>query len=189
MASLSDLEPHRITVDEYHRMVEAAVFDEDDRLELLDGLIVEMSPQSPEHARVIAWLNNHIVRMLPPRLWINPQLPFTIRPASEPEPDLAVVDADTPRGEHPQTAHLVIEVANESLRRDRMIKGALYAAAGIPEYWIVNLADRCVEVYRDPVPTATSSRYATSLTFRSEQELACAAVPEIQIDLKRLLGA
>ena len=185
MATVLDVDPRRITVDEYHRMIEAGIFGEDDRLELLEGVIARMSPQSPEHARVIWWLTNTLARLLPTSLSVGPQLPLTVSASSEPEPDLSVVEAGWPANEHPRTARLVVEVSGSSLRQDRGLKAAIYARAGIPEYWIVNLAEGSVEVHRDP--DIGAGRYRTLLTFADGQALACASVPEIHVTVGQWL--
>jgi Uma2 family endonuclease len=156
---------HRLTVEDYHRMIEAAVFDEDERLELLEGVIVEMSPQAPRHALVISRLCDPVFVVPGPDFLVRCQLPLTLGRASEPEPDVAVVSRAlaAQRDRHPGTAALVFEVAGDSLRKDRLAKGAVYAAAGIPEYVIVNLAQDCLEVHRDPDPQGR--RYRTVVTL------------------------
>jgi Uma2 family endonuclease len=156
---------HRLTVEAYHRMIEAAVFDEDERLELLEGVIVEMSPQAPRHALVISRLCDQVFVPLNPSFLVRCQLPLTLGNESEPEPDVAIVlRADAAqRDRHPGTAALVFEVAGDSLRKDRLAKGALYAAAGIPEYVIVNLAENYLEVHRDP--DSQGRRYRTIATL------------------------
>lgn len=167
-------------------MIEARVFDEDERLELIEGVIIRMSPQSPQHTGVIRYLNKVIARALPEGLALNPQLPLSVSDTSEPEPDLAVVEiGDADRREHPKTARLVIEVARDSLRKDRGVKAGLYARTGIPEYWIVNVEERAIEVHRDPDPAA--SRYRTVLTFAPDQELRSVAVPEVRVAVKDVL--
>ncbi len=123
----------RITLDEYHRMAEAGILGEDEHVELIDGMLVAMTPQGRAHARVIQRLTRLLVRALGDDLEVLPQLPLTLPDDSEPEPDLAVVRAeDAQSGEHhPRTALLVVEVAGDSLRLDRGSKAALYARAGI----------------------------------------------------------
>ncbi len=184
VASVLDFEPRRITVDEYHRMVEAGVFDEDERIELLDGVLVPMSPQTPDHADLVQWLNNRLVRLVGPEYDVRPQLPLTAGATSEPEPDLVVVPAGRARHAHPKSAPLVIEVARESLRKDRLLKAGLYARAGVLEYWIVNAEERCVEVHRDPDPAA--GRYATVQTHRRSGTLTSSALPQVRIELGEL---
>ena len=163
----------RLHVREYHRMIEAGVFDEDERVELLEGVIVSVSPQNPFHALVVERLSDPAVVSLPPQFVIRCQLPLTLGDADEPEPDIAVIDRDTPRSRRnqPATARVVFEVASVSLRKDREIKAALYARAGIPEYVIVNLNDESLEVHREPDPDTARYRsrvvLAKSDTFTS----------------------
>lgn len=179
MASVLEFGPRRISAAEYHKMSQAGVFEEDERIELLEGVIVPMSPQSPDHADLIEWLNNTLARLVGPAYRVRPQLPLAADDFSEPEPDILVVPADRPRGQHPKTALLVVEVARESLRKDRLIKAGIYARAGIPEYWIVNIPERCVESHTEPDPAA--GRYAKLLTLRAGEELASASVPGVRI--------
>jgi len=176
----------RIRVNEYHRMIEAGILGEDERVQLIDGLLFAMTPQGRPHAFVIQELNRLLVRALPDQFKVLTQLPLTLGDDSEPEPDLAVVklqDAAS-RTEHPTTALLVIEVAGESLRFDRRSKAALYARAGIPEYWIVNLSEAAIEVSRSP--DRTSGEYRTSLVCRRGEILTAAAVPGIRVDVGSL---
>ncbi len=148
-------ERRAISVRDYHRMIDAGIFHEDEHVELLEGELVTMAPQKTPHARVIQRLTAALVRALGEQYTVRVQLPLTLGTKSEPEPDLAVVrtvDAERPES-HPTSALLVIEVASrrDSLRRDRLAKARIYARAGVAEYWIVNLSDRCVEVLRSPV--------------------------------------
>jgi Uma2 family endonuclease len=173
-AFLATLEhQHRLSVDEYHRMVATGLF-EDARLELLEGVIVEMSPQTPRHARIIRLLCDAKFVAPPPEFVVQAQLPLTVAPDSEPEPDVAVVPrtATEHRDQHPTTAALVFEVAGESLRKDRLAKSAIYAQGGIPEYVIVNLTQGCLEVHRNPDGEARRYRSVVTLTaadrFESE---------------------
>jgi Uma2 family endonuclease len=152
MVDLENLAPERIRKIrriEYDKMVELGLF-EDERIELLAGVLVEMSPQGLDHAFAVRRLNEILVLALHDRAEIGPQLPFALSEDSEPEPDLVVSPRAGRARAHPSEAYLVIEVAESSLRKDRRIKAALYAAAGVPEYWLVNLVDKVVEVHRDP---------------------------------------
>jgi Uma2 family endonuclease len=166
----------RLSVGDYHRMTEAGILGEDDRVELLEGVIVEMSPQGPRHARLIQRLCDPTFASVPPDQVVRCQLPLTFDRDSEPEPDVSIVrraDAASDTS-HPSTAALVFEVAGESLQKDRLTKSALYAGAGIPEYVIVNVEERCLEVHRDPDPP--SRRYRTLVTLTGEQGFESAAV-------------
>ena len=176
----------RITVNEYHRMIEAGILGEDEHVQLITGTMVAMTPQGRPHARIIQRLNRLLVRVVGDDLEVLTQLPLTLLDDSEPEPDLAVVRAEEAqsREHHPRTALLVIEVAGESLRLDRKSKAALYARAGIPEYWIVNLAESTVEVHREPDPATGSYRARTVVP--SGGTLTATSVPAVRIDVADL---
>lgn len=182
---------HRLSVDDYHRMVGAGVFDEDERLELLEGVIVEMSPQRPRHARVIRRLCDPQFASPGPAFLVQAQLPLTLGVDSEPEPDVAILskqdaeEADR-NDTHPTRAALIFEVAADSLRKDRLAKGAIYAAANIPEYVIVNLTQNCLEVHRDPDPTAR--RYRTSSTLSGGDRFQSVLVPDFAFAVADLLA-
>lgn len=169
----------RLQLTEYHRMIDAGVFDEDDHLELLKGVLVAMSPQNPKHARVIEHLNWALQRALEQDFRVRVQLPLTLpKLSSEPEPDLAVVDRrDGPWPRHPERALLVIEVADESLRKDRGAKLQLYAAAGLPEYWVINCRDGQVEVFRGP----RDGTYEDRSVARRGETVACEALDGVSL--------
>ncbi len=135
---------------EYERMAEVGILAPGERIELLRGEIVAMSPIGSRHAWSVAKVNRLLVEQLGPSYDIRPQSPLTLWDDSEPEPDLAVVPAGTP-DRHPDTCLLVIEVAQTSLRVDATVKAALYAEAGIPVYWIVDVARGLVLVHTEPV--------------------------------------
>ncbi len=176
----------RITVDEYHRMIEAGILGEDEHVQLISGTLVAMTPQGRPHARVVQRLNRLLVRAVGDDLEVLTQLPLTLVGESEPEPDLAVVGAeDAQSGEHhPRTAVLVIEVAGDSLRLDRQSKAVLYARAGIPEYWIANLAEATIEVQREPDPA--TGVYGVKMVVPSGETLVAATVPGLVIDVAAL---
>ena len=177
---------HGITVDEYHRMIEAGTLGEDEHVQLIAGAVVAMTPQGPAHALVIQNLTRLVAQGLAADLALRPQLPLTLPDDSEPEPDLAVVrlaDARS-REHHPRTALLVVEVAGDSLRLDRQTKAALYARSGITEYWIVNLAESTVEVHRDPDPETRV--YREKAVVSAESTLASTMVPGLRIDIADL---
>jgi Uma2 family endonuclease len=172
----------RWSLEEYHRMIAAGVLDEDDRVELLEGIVVAMSPQDPPHATVVALLNRLLVRALGDELEVRPQLPLTLA-RSEPEPDLAVVDRRRSYQRHPDTALLVIEVADSTLAKDRL-KARVYAEAAVTEYWIVNLVDRCVEVMRRPDPRLGS--YQDAARALPGERLAASSLPGVVVDVTAL---
>jgi len=141
----------RIPLARYHELVDGGLLDEDDRVELIEGVLVAMSPKGPEHDAAIEWLTERFVTELAGRASVRVQSAITFPELdSEPEPDLVVVARDTPRPRHPSAALLVVEVAVSSLRYDRRVKAPLYARAGIPEYWIVDLAGEAIERFRSP---------------------------------------
>lgn len=134
---------------EYDRLVGLGMFG-GEKVELLHGQLVTMSPQGEPHVFSVTRLTKLLVRALGDRAEVRVQAPFGASAVSEPEPDVAVVAPGDYLDEHPVRAHLLIEVAGSSLQDDRRIKGPLYAAARVPEYWIVDLAGGAVEVHREP---------------------------------------
>jgi Uma2 family endonuclease len=145
---LSDLAPERVRPlkrIEFERLVSEGLFD-DERIELLGGVIVEMSPQDTRHSAIIERLSRVLMAAVGADASVRTQLPFAASEFSLPEPDLAVVPRVDYDEAHPDRAYLVVEVANSSLRKDRSIKSELYARAGVPEYWVVNIGEREVEV-------------------------------------------
>ena len=181
-------EMRRLHLHEYHRMIEAGVFDEDEGVELLEGVIVGVSPQNADHALVVERLSDPLFVGLPAELVIRCQLPLALSEADEPEPDVAVIDRSTPRSRRaqPTTARLIFEVAAESLRRDREIKAPLYARAGIPEYVIVNLRGECLEVHREPDPA--SARYRTLATLDKSASFSSTSSPGVTFSIAQLLA-
>ena len=176
----------RLSVEDYHRMIAAGVLAEGERIELLEGVIVEMSPQRPRHAEVIRRLCDPQFATVGPAFVVQAQLPLTLGPGSEPEPDVAVVPR-RPQGygqDHPTTALLVFEAAGESLPKDRVVKSAIYARAGIPEYVIVNLEEECLEVQREP----EAARYRSHAILRAGERFASASVPGFAFEVGRLLA-
>lgn len=188
MASLPDLEPRPISVADYHRMIDAGILDEDEKVELLEGVIATMSPQKDPHIVAIVALNEMAVGQLGTSYQIRPQVPLTLGAMSEPEPDLAIAVRGTgaARGKGAR-ALLVVEVSgSSSLRRDRVVKARIYARAEIPEYWIVNLDERLVEVHRDPDPEG--GRYRTVLKVEAGSELHSTAAPPFRVPVADLFA-
>jgi Uma2 family endonuclease len=146
----------RFTRKEYHRMAEAGILGERDRVELIKGEIVEMSPIGPRHSAFVDNLNCLLVRRLSDDVIVRVQGPVALADDTEPEPDLTVLRRRAvpykDREAWAEDALLVIEVAESSLAYDRSTKPRLYAEAGIPEYWVVDCAAETVEVHRAPGP-------------------------------------
>lgn len=174
----------RLTAAEYMRMVDTGLFGEHERLELIEGVLCQMSPQSVVHARIIQMLGALIFPRLSAQHLLRVQLPLQLGELSVPEPDLAIVSREegTRRDSHPRNALLVIEVARGSLREDRTTKGALYARHGIPEFWLVDAERQRVEVYRKP--DVESSAYSERTTVQASDVVTAQAVPGLSIQLK-----
>jgi Uma2 family endonuclease len=162
--------PARISVERYHRMIEQDILTPDDRIELLDGYLVEKMSKKPQHRIVNNRIYKSILRQLPAGWDVQAQEPITL-PESEPEPDLTVFRG---RGEDFQIGHpvasciaLVVEIADATLDRDRIWKREIYARAGLPVYWLINLQEKTVEVYSRPV----DGSYQDHQTIRSTETL------------------
>jgi len=143
----------KFTVGQYHQMIHAEILGEDDPVELLEGVLVTKMPKNPPHSLATHLIREALTRLISLGWCVNTQEPITLTD-SEPEPDVAVVQG-SPRqysDRHPRAEEtaLVIEVADSSLSRDRGLKKRIYARAGIPVYWIVNLPERKIEVYSQP---------------------------------------
>jgi Uma2 family endonuclease len=169
MLDLDELKPERIRGlkrVEYEQLAKLGAFD-DEKVELLRGMVVTMSPQGLEHRSLVRWLTRRLIESLDRGYAVDPALPFAVSDDSEPEPDFLVSHAtgeDFP--EHPTTALLVIEISNNSLRKDRKVKMPIYAEGGVPEYWIFDVSnedDFKVLVHTEPTP----SGYAKVVALRT----------------------
>jgi Uma2 family endonuclease len=178
---------YRWTLDLYHQAVEAGIFD-DQAVELLNGELVAMSPEGLPHAGLGNSSANYIRRLLANRAIVRENHPITIpESSSEPEPDLAIVEAieEVYIFEHhpyPENIFWVMEYAHSSLSKDIETKRKIYAAAGIREYWIVNLKKMELIVYRDPV----DSDYQSKQTFISGK-IRPLAFPDVEVEVDRLI--
>lgn len=146
---------HRLTVDDYHRLGEAGILREDDRIELLEGQLIDMSPIGPRHALVVEILNRWLIRATGEQFWVRPQNPIALDSGSEPQPDIVLARKpwrDYPNAHPgPEDIVLLIEVADSSRDIDLGAKRELYALAGIREFWIVDLTADAVLVCRNPL--------------------------------------
>lgn len=138
---------------EYDVLVEQGMLTEQDRIELLDGELVAMSPQNAPHAGLVEALNERLMPALAGTARVRVQLPFAAGEHSEPEPDVAIVPADEPRDRHPERALHVVEVADTTARLDLVRKSRIYAAAGVPTYWVIDIGDQVVHVHTGPSDT------------------------------------
>ena len=182
----------RMTRARYDRLVDAGIFGPDDRVELLDGLLVAPERQGGPHAAAVCLVRAALEKVFDSAHHIREEKPIALDARSEPEPDLAVV----PGGlrdyvtAHPSRPVLVVEVADSSLALDRLRKGGLYARAGIVEYWIVNLPGEVLEVYRDPVTRSSragGSRYRSVRLLRRGATVTPLAAPRARIRVEALL--
>ena len=147
--------PRRLfTVEEYHRMAEAGILAEDERVELIDGEIVEMAPIGTRHIGCVINATRLFITRLGDRAVISPQNPVVILPRSEPQPDVVLLRPGAVSYSHKRPASedvlLAVEVADTTVRFDRLVKARLYSRAGIPEFWLCLVADGVIEVYRGP---------------------------------------
>jgi Uma2 family endonuclease len=177
---------------EYERLIELGVFRPGERLELLDGLLVVREPQGSRHAGTIRRVLAALRRALGDAWQIDSQLPIALDDDSEPEPDVAVVprDPDAYLDAHPSRAVLIVEVAESSYRLDRESKASLYARAGIPEYWIVDLVHDALEVHREAEASPIALygwRYRSIETLRPPETVAPLVAPVGSIAVADLL--
>jgi hypothetical protein len=179
---------HRFTVDEYQRMGEAGIFGEDDRVELIDGEIFEMTPIGREHAYHVTRLTNQCSRWFGGAALVSPQNPLRLGERDEPQPDLVLLRArsDFYRSGGPEIDDvlLVIEVADTSFEFDRRVKAERYAKAGLREYWILHVQRDELLVFRDPGPDG----YRQIQTLARGQSLRPFAFPELELALAEILG-
>jgi len=167
--------------EEYDRLVAMGAF-EDERVELIEGVLVTMSPNDPEHANPVQVLNYLLLPALLGRALVRIQLPIIAAHESEPEPDVAIVPLGDYRRAHPERAYCVIEVANTSVSKDRNIKAPLYAASGFPEYWLVNVPEQVVEVFRAPGPDG----YTQRACYGVGESIALEAFPDVRVEVAGL---
>lgn len=178
---------HRFTADEYHKMGETGIFHEDDRVELVEGEIVEMTPIGWRHAETVNRLTDMLADFRRTGGYtLSVQNPIVLGLHDEPQPDLALLRADRDRARLPHAGDvlLVVEVAGTSLRYDREIKLPLYARAGIPEAWLVDLQNAVVEVHTEP---STEGYKAVRRILRADR-ITSTTVPEISVEAAGVLG-
>jgi Uma2 family endonuclease len=168
---------------EYDRLVELGVFTKDDKIELLRGALVEMSPQGADHSYVVERLVKLFIEALGDRARLRAHSPFAADDLSEPEPDIGIYPPAAYARAHPDRALLLVEIALSSLRKDRGIKAEIYAEAGVPEYWIVDLVHGVVEVRTEPV----DGQYARMQTFRRGERIGLVAFPDLELAIDDFL--
>lgn len=178
----------KLTADEYQRMGEAGIFGEDERVELLDGVLYAMPPPGDDHIGRTIKLNNLLGRRVGERALISVQNPIRLSEYSEPEPDIALLrprdDFYGTRRIRPDDVLLLVEVARTSLDYDRLSKLPRYAAADIIEVWLVNLVVRRIEVYREP----RGDSYAFTQILGPGESVSPLALPEVVLEVDEILG-
>jgi Uma2 family endonuclease len=167
---------------EYDQLVSLGAF-QDERIELLEGELVAMSPTGAPHSIAVRRLNRLLVLAFEGRAEVSCQCPFAALELSEPEPDFAVIALGKYDTDHPSEAYLIIEVAESSLALDRGKKLRLYASCAVPEYWIVNLPERCIEVYTGPSPGA----YARCERYEQGQSIRLSGFPDLSFAVADVL--
>jgi Uma2 family endonuclease len=178
----------KFTVEQYHKMVESGILTENDRVELIGGEIIEMSPIGTKHAACVNRLVNLLINLLGKRIILAAQNPVALNDNSEPQPDVALLK---PRDDFYATAHpqpqdifLLIEVADSTVIYDRQEKIPLYAQANIEEVWLIDINEQIVEVYQQP----TATGYQHIQEFTSAQTLSIKAFPDVNISLDEIFG-
>ena len=189
----AEVQTRKWTRVEYDRLIEAEFFRPDDRIELIGGHMVVKEPQSSPHAAAITRVHRVLSSAFGPQWLVRMQMALALDDESEPEPDLSVVPADPDDYEagYPTTAALVVEVALSRLGFDRRHKSNLYARARIADYWIVNLPDDRLEVFRDPMPDSDATfgwRYGLTVALGREQRVTPLALPTASIAVAELLS-
>lgn len=166
---------YRLSIEQYHEMIRAGILTDDDPVEFLEGYLATKMPKNPLHRAVTRRVREALERLAPAGWYVDTQEPITLS-GSEPEPDVMIVRGSsqdyTERHPGPPDLAMVVEVADTTLQRDRTTKAGIYARAGIPIYWIVNLVERRVEVHADPTGPAETPAYRHREDFGPGLEIA-----------------
>ena len=183
-----EINRHSFTVAEYERMGQVGIFSEDERVELVCGEVIQMSPIGERHAARVDFLTQFITLRLRRSAIVRVQNPVQLDDYSEPQPDIAVLKPrdDFYNGAHPRPEDvlLVIEVSDSTLEYDRKIKMPLYAGAGIPEAWLVNLPEERIEVYSDPA----DGEYQTARPYARGRRLQSHTLASLSLSVSKVLG-
>jgi Uma2 family endonuclease len=185
MVNVADVAPERIRPllrTEYDRLVESGAF-ENERVELLEGMLVTMTPQDAGHAHSVQRLAEALTLALEGRAVVRTQSPLALLDDSEPEPDIAVVPLGDYSSGHPTEAYLVVEISGSSQRRDRLVKGPIYARAGVEEFWLVDLHDRVAEVHRHP----DAAGFGSVVRIGEGESLHMLRFPDVEISMRHVL--
>ena len=176
------------TVDQYYKMLEAGVFSENERVELIRGEIIKMSPIGIHHSACVKRLNKLFILRLAETVTVGIQDPVRLNDNSEPQPDVSLLERrpDFYETQHPQPENvfLLIEVSDTTIKYDREVKVPLYAENNIVEVWLVNLTEECLEVYRQP----KANGYEIVQTFQRGENLTIQALPNVTFTVDEILG-
>ena len=182
----------RFTVDEYYRMAEAGILGEDDRVELIEGEIIQISPIGPRHANRVNRLTLLFIERFRDVAWLSIQNPVMLSTRSEPQPDLTLLRPERERDQPYDAAHptpadvlLAVEVADHSLQFDLGRKARVYARHGIAELWVLDLWNDRLVVFRDPTPRGG---YASSRILGRGESISVLALPQIVLAVDEILG-
>ena len=194
MRAMADYETRtrRFTRAEYERLIDLGVFQPGEEIELIGGELMVAEPQGAPHYTAIRKTAKALEAAFGPGWEVRTEGPIGLDDESEPEPDVAVVPGapDDFARAHPSRPALTVEVAESSLALDRQRKGSLYARAGLPDYWVLNLVDRVLEVYREPAPDSAAPfcwRYGRSEVFEASARVTPLAAPGSSITVSQLL--
>lgn len=191
MVVITQPQVHVWTREEYHRLTDLGFFD-GRRVELVEGQVIDRAAMKSPPAAAVDLVDAALKAVFGAGYYVRQQKPFVINDISEPEPDIAVVPG-TIRDyaeAHPTEAALIVEVADTSVRYDRSTKGGLYAKAGIADYWILNLGQRQLEVYRQPIADATAPhgwRYSKTVIYQPGQRVAPLALATAWVVIEDVL--
>ncbi len=184
---ITPVRKHLTDIDEWRKLGEANIFPPESRIELINGEIFEMAPIGFSHAGHLKSINKLFTKLIPDHLFTSVQDPLQLGDLSEPEPDFMLLkpDVDGYKTRHPvaEDVLLLIEVADSSLNFDQNQKLRLYALHNVPEYWLLNLNDNCLEVYRKP----HGEVYAEKTTLYTGENVTLSQLPEISIPVANIL--
>lgn len=181
--------PYRWTVSEYYQMGDLGFFD-GKRVELIRGEIIQMAPMKTPHATSVRLILDALRKIFGKGYQVDSQLPLSLGKSDEPEPDVAVVEGSVRdfSNLHPRSAKLIVEVSDSTLRFDRATKAELYAENNIDEYWIVNIKERCIEVYRRPVTDKNFGfAFTEIIVVREGESVSPLAKPKAKIKVADIL--
>lgn len=177
---------HQFTVKQFQQMAESGILSENDRVELIRGEMIDMSPIGRRHAGCVNKLVNFLIQLLGKQIVLAPQNPVELDETSEPQPDIALLKPrpDFYKNSHPQPEDifLLIEVADTTVKYDREVKIPLYAEANIPEVWLVDVNQEVVEVYRNPLQGV----YQDVQKLVKNQTLSILAFPDVHINVSEM---